>query len=281
MNPDHHPGIRLKQLLADAGLLDQFDAAVRGRSYPQMKALIEQVASSQDEAQRFVGVVFANPEHYEKVISDRHYNGKTVNERLAVEGLLDQFAAAVQAKDAAQMIDLLQQAAITKIWAARLAAMILEAPPQPPIHLNVDDPRNAGLHHGPNEHKFPPCIRPVESPRDPYWNLGSHPEAVERVWDQLGSTLPQHCRCIVFGTPGLVAPRSGILLAKALGTAYILRIPMNAMDEVIQAGAITKMTWGKDRIADLKQDYGDDWIFGKYLKQEPEWLRAVYNVVEE
>ncbi len=49
----------------------------------------------------------------------------------------------------------------------------------------------------------------------------------------------------------------------------------------MQAGAITKMTWGKDRITDLKQDYGDDWIFGKYLKQEPEWLRAVYNVVEE
>jgi hypothetical protein len=69
--------------------------------------------------------------------------------------------------------------------------------------------------------------------------------------------------------------------AAAVQAKDVLRIPMNAMDEAMQAGAITKMTWGKDRITDLKQDYGDDWIFGKYLKQEPEWLRAMYNVVEE
>ena len=62
MPTDHYPGIRLKQLLAEAGLFEQFDAAVRGRSYPGMKAIIEQVASNKEEAQRFVGVVFANPE---------------------------------------------------------------------------------------------------------------------------------------------------------------------------------------------------------------------------
>ncbi|MGA2033266.1 MAG: hypothetical protein ABSG68_13490, partial [Thermoguttaceae bacterium] len=249
MNQDHYPGIRLKQLLADAGLLDQFDGAVRSRGYARMKELIQQVASSQEEAQQFTGVVFANPEHYDKVISDLHYNGKTVNDRLAAEGLLDQFTAAIQARESARMIELLQEAAITKTWATRLTAMILDGPAQPPIHLRMEDGRNAGLRHTPNSHKFPPCIRPVESPRDPYWNLGSHPEAVERVWDQLGSTLPEDCRCIVYGTPGLVAPRSGILIAKAFGTAYVLRVPRGIVAEATQAGCETKKTWGQNRMA--------------------------------
>ena len=151
-------------------------------------------------------------------INDLHYNGKTVNERLAFDGLLDQFSAAVQARDSMQMAVLLEQVAITKGWATRLTTMILEGPSQPPIHLSLDDPRNAGIVRVRNELKFPPCIRPLESPRDPYWHLGSHPEVGERVWHQLGSALPVDCRCIVFGTPGLAAPRSGILLANAFGT---------------------------------------------------------------
>ncbi len=280
MLADHYPGIRLKQLLADDGLLDQFDVAVHGKNYSKMKELIERVASNKEEAQRFVGVVFANPKNYDKVISDLHYNGKTVNERLAAEGLLDQFTAAVEANDAAQMVGLLEEAAITKTWAARLATMILNGPPQPPIHLSLDDPRNAGVHHARNELKFPPCIRPVESPRDPYMNLGSHPDIVEHLWDQLGPVLTHDCRCIVFGTPGLVAPRSGILLAKAFGTQFILRIPREVMGEALRAGAKTKMTWGPNHVTDLVQEYGDDWIFGHWSKQEPEWLLAVCKAAE-
>jgi hypothetical protein len=280
MRTDRFPGVRLKQLLGEAGLLAQFDEAVHGRSYPKMKALIEKVATSPQEAKRFVGVVFANPKHYEKVISDLHYNGKTVNERLAAEGLLDQFTAAVRAKDNGRMIELLQQAAITKTWASSLSAKILDDPNQPPIHLNLADPRNSGLRHVANKLKFPTCIRPLECPRDPYMNLGSHPESVERIWDQLGSALPKECRCILLGSPGLVAPRSGVLLAKAYGTAYILRIPQDSMDAAIQAGARTRMKWSDSHTTDLKQDYGDGWIFGKYLKQEPDWLLAAYYAVE-
>jgi hypothetical protein len=215
-----------------------------------------------------------------KVINDLHYNGKTINERLAAEGLFDHFTAAVEGKDAARMVELLEQAAITKTWATRLAALILNGPPQLPIHLDLDDLRNAGVHHAPNALKFPPCLRPIECPRDPYMYLGSHPDIVERVWDQLGSILPQDCRCIVFSTPGLVTPRSGILLAKAFGTQYIIRIPRTAVADAVQAGAKTKMTWGPNHVTYLTQDYGDDWIFGQWLKQEPDWLLAIYKSVE-
>lgn len=48
-----------------------------------------------------------------KLINDLHYNGKTVHERLALDGLLDQFSAAVQAKDSSQMVELLERVATT------------------------------------------------------------------------------------------------------------------------------------------------------------------------
>jgi hypothetical protein len=216
-----------------------------------------------------------------KVINDLHYNGKTVNERLACDGLFDQFTAAVDAHDAARMIELLQQVSITRPRAEQLVAMLLEKPQPAPIHLTVDDPRNRGLKHKSNELRFPPLMLPGECPRDPYMNMGCHPETVERVWDQLGSVLPANCRSIVFGTPGLVAPRSGILLASAFGTAYILRLCRETMEDATRGGASTQRTWSRNHRTDLAQQYGDDWIFGGYLKHEPDWLLAVYRSIEE
>jgi hypothetical protein len=159
--------------------------------------------------------------------------------------------------------------------------MILEEPSQPPILLRVDDPRNRGVRTLQNELGFPPCMRPVESPRDPYWHLGAHPDIVERLWDKEGRNLPADCRCIVFGTPGLVAPRSGIVLAVAFGTASVHRIPHSAMYEALRGGAKTTQQWSSGRVADLALDYGDDWIFGTSLPQMTSWLLAVYDAVEQ
>ena len=49
----------------------------------------------------------------------------------------------------------------------------------------------------------------------------------------------------------------------------------------MQNGAETKMTWTTKSVTNLTDDYGDDWVFGKYLKQEPDWLLAVYKSVED
>jgi hypothetical protein len=219
-----------------------------------------------------------------KVINDLHYNGKTANERLAADGLLDPFKAAAQAKDVKRMIAILEQVAITKTWATRLATIILERPNQLPIRLNLNDPRNAGVirhfEHR-NELKFPTCMRAVESPRDPYLHLGSHPDIVEHVWDKMAPLLQQDCRCIVYGTPALVAPRSGIMLAQAYGTQYVLRVPRQSIAGALQRGAKTKMTWAGGQVTDITQEYGDDWIFGCWLTQEPAWLLAAYNAAED
>ena len=96
-----------------------------------------------------------------KVINDLRYNGKTVNERLAFEGLLEQFTTAIEAKDALQAVELLERVAITKGRAKQLAAMLLEGLIQAPIQLNVDDPRNRGVMHRQNELRFPPVMLPI------------------------------------------------------------------------------------------------------------------------
>jgi len=48
MNTDHYPGIRLKQLLGEAGLLPQFDEAIRAKSYAKMKEFIGRVTITWD-----------------------------------------------------------------------------------------------------------------------------------------------------------------------------------------------------------------------------------------
>jgi len=37
-------------------------------------------------------------------------------------------------------------------------------------------------------------LMPEPHEPDPYMNAGSHPECVERVWDDIGATLPEDCR---------------------------------------------------------------------------------------
>jgi hypothetical protein len=218
-----------------------------------------------------------------KVIDDLHYNGKTVEERLAADGLLDRYRAAAGAKDATTMIELLQQVAITEPRAAQVAASVLAGTNFPAIALSLGDPRNAGVVRHlevRNELKFPPCMRCVECPRDPYWNLGSHPDIVQHLWNELSSALPSDCRCIVFGTPALVAPMSGIVLAHAFGTKYVLRLSRDSMNEALGGGAESSVTWAGGQVTDLKREYGDDWVFGGWLKQEPAWLLGVYRLAE-
>ena len=120
-------------------------------------------------------------------------------------------------------------------------------------------------------------IAAPESVPDPYLKQGCHPDIVMRVWDQLGAALHQDCRCLVCGTPALVQPVSGIILAFCLGTQYCLRLTSLPMDEALKLGVKTSTIWAGGKITDAFQTFGMDWIFGSWKNEELDWCREVYE----
>lgn len=122
-----------------------------------------------------------------------------------------------------------------------------------------------------------PIIAAPDSVLAPYERLGSHPDIVERLWDALGAALPRDCRCIVLGTPALVHPETGIVLAVALGTQYGLRLAPDALGDARQAGAKTITRWSDGAGFDIAAAFGPDWILGGWLPQEAAWCRRAYD----
>jgi hypothetical protein len=154
----------------------------------------------------------------------------------------------------------------------------------PPFRLDADNPMNLGviryLAERAGEEQVNVIVSPGSAAHDPYWHMGSHPETVERVWDQLGSILPETCCCLLYGTPALVAPTSGIVLAIAFGTAYALRVPEVAVPAAIEAGATTITRWSGGGQLNVTEQFGSDWIFGRWLKDEPRWCLECFRAVE-
>lgn len=114
-----------------------------------------------------------------------------------------------------------------------------------------------------------------EEASNPYWLCGSDPEIVERVWDQLGSELPLASRRIVCGTPTLVHPETGLVLAVCYGTGYCLRIPEGALESALQAGCETSHRWGDGTVTNLPDEFGADWVFGCWANDEARWCCQV------
>jgi hypothetical protein len=118
-----------------------------------------------------------------------------------------------------------------------------------------------------------------DSVNDAYYNAGSHPDIVERLWDQIGAKLPVDCRCLIHGYPSLAHPSSGVVFGITAGTSYCLYLPNGIAATSIEMGARTylKATYGND--LDTLRDLGNDWVFGAWLVQELTWCRTVYESV--
>ena len=119
---------------------------------------------------------------------------------------------------------------------------------------------------------------------DPYSTLGTHPEIVERLWDELGGALPASCRWILYGRPVLVHPETGVVFGYAGGTlTYALRLPPAEHAAAIAAGARTiheYPAYPELKVAattlDLA-DFGPEWVFGGWLQGEADWCRAAFE----
>ncbi len=120
-------------------------------------------------------------------------------------------------------------------------------------------------------------IAAPDSVSDPYMSQGSHPDVVDYVWNKLGKALPLDCRCLVYGTPALVQPATGILLAFCLGTQYGLRLLPHRMDDALKLGAKTSTTWAGGTTTNTFQAFGADWIFGGWKSAELDWCSETFE----
>ena len=132
-----------------------------------------------------------------------------------------------------------------------------------------------------------PGAAPQASPadiKDPYYNLGTHPEIVERLWDELGGALPKNCRWVLYGTPVLVHHASGVVFGFAGGSStYALRLPPAERASAIAAGAETihhYPAYAELNIEASSLDlarFGPEWVFGRWFKDEATWCRAAFD----
>jgi hypothetical protein len=120
-------------------------------------------------------------------------------------------------------------------------------------------------------------IAEPNSVKDPYLSQGSHPDIVQRVWDEIGAILPKNCRCLIYGTPAIVHDRTGIVIAICNGTQYNLRLTADDLREAIAKGAATQTRWSNGEVMDSLEVLGADWIFGGWFKEEDLWCRDTYN----
>ena len=112
---------------------------------------------------------------------------------------------------------------------------------------------------------------PPESVDDPGMNCGSHPDVVDHVWGPLARAVPDGVRCLIYGTPALFDPNSGVILAVCYGTAYCIRVPAGA--QVPKKRIVRE--WMDGETTDLAMEFGPHWIFGDFGPGEPQALREV------
>lgn len=155
-------------------------------------------------------------------------------------------------------------------------------PSPSPVNLAaLDLPANAGARR-----KFEPryersAVPPLAVPDQvEHWRLklGTHPDLVARLWDELPAGLGIDCRVIVYGTPALMHPTTGVVFGFAFGAhAYAPRLPAPEHAAALLAGATRTagLSGGKPGM-DLA-DVGPEWVLCRWLKVEEAWRLAAYQ----
>jgi hypothetical protein len=142
------------------------------------------------------------------------------------------------------------------------------------VHVALDRPENAGILYylGPGRglEQLPVGESPEGADR---LHLGAHPLVVARLWDVLNDALPNDGRCLIYGSPTLVEADSGVVLAAAIGTQYVLRLLPAERELALAAGAaVTHVFQTSGGTLDLVRRLGPDWTFGTDDPREPGWL---------
>jgi hypothetical protein len=130
-------------------------------------------------------------------------------------------------------------------------------------------------------------LRESASPKsvaDHYYTLGAHPDLLGWFWDELTAKLPAQCAWIVWGSPVLIQPESGVIFGFAGGThTYALRLPSEERVLALKAGC--KRVWNYPAYPELKiaastldlSDFGEEWVFGQFQAREKDWCLAAFH----
>lgn len=109
-------------------------------------------------------------------------------------------------------------------------------------------------------------------------HLGTHPDIVDRLWDALNGALPSDCRWLVYDSPALVHPESGVILAAAIGTQYALRLQPEDAATAVEAGSeLVHHFRTVDTTLELPDTFGPGWVFGRFDDREPAWLLSSFR----
>lgn len=100
-------------------------------------------------------------------------------------------------------------------------------------------------------------------------HLGTHPDVVARLWDELAGAFAADARAVVRATPALIDPASGVIVAVGLGTTYALRL---AAEDAAGRETIHRYT-SVGRTLDLAETFGPGWVFGAWDADEADALR--------
>jgi hypothetical protein len=134
------------------------------------------------------------------------------------------------------------------------------------------------------EGRLPAKKRPAEvrNPTDTdYWEAGAHPEIVERLWDQLGARLPLDCRRVIWGSPALLHPTTGLIFGLAMGTSYVIRLAKQTRQHGLPHGVKPEMTWSSGERTNIQAEFGKDWTFGSWNKTEEAWVEEIFRESSE
>jgi len=151
---------------------------------------------------------------------------------------------------------------------------------RPVAEIVANNPANAGLRRWREPRHQRPGMAAVSFPEAverPYETLGTHPDLVARLWDELGKVLPVDCRAVSYGGPALIHPETGIVFGFAGGThTYALRLPEAARLQALQAGAPRIKHYPGQAAFDLSK-IGEEWVFCGWYEGEEGWCLAAYN----
>ena len=118
---------------------------------------------------------------------------------------------------------------------------------------------------------------PPDAVTRPYETLGTHPDLVQRLWDELTVLLPVDCKWVLMGLPVLAHPESGVVFGFATGThRYGLRLSQADREAALTGGMREDIPTGQEQTASVLE-IGPEWVFGWWSKDEELWCLSAYE----